>query len=227
VPNNNQQASSLVEEICKKQNLSPIGIISDQEYDSQSAMKSLLKKIKMVGKPDPVQFSINNSDQDLTYILNQLINADLKALVMLVKPVNAVKIIKLIQSKKANFSLFSTGSILNDNDVSNSDMKVIESEVRVSSTQRIKSKQISFNEKFQKQFGNIPGPVATYAYDGMNLLIESIKKTGLEREKIQKAMSEIHYEGVTGLIQFDQKGNRSGSIILTPIKDGTPSILEK
>lgn len=227
VPNNDQQATVLVEEIYSKQNSGTIGLISDQEYDSQSALRSFQEKAKMAGISNLKQFSLNGTVQDISNLINQLVQAELNGVVLLVKPANAVKIIEQIRLKKMNLDLFSTESILNDNDVSNLDMKVIESEVRVSSTQRIKSKQISFNEEFQKQFGIIPGPVATYAYDGMNLLIESIKKAGLEREKIQKAMSEIHYEGVTGLIQFDQKGNRSGSIILTSIKDGTPSILEK
>jgi ABC-type branched-subunit amino acid transport system substrate-binding protein len=41
-------------------------------------------------------------------------------------------------------------------------------------------------------------------------LIEAVKEAGTERENIQKAMAKIRYEGVTGTIQFDDKGNRKG-----------------
>lgn len=227
VPNNNQQASALVEEICRKQNISRVGMVSDQEYDSQSALKSFLKKVKMAGKPDPVQFSLDGSDRDLADLLNQMAKADLKGAVLFVKPESALKIIQQMQAKNMNIPVFSTLSVLDENKVSNSEMKTMENRIQVTSSPWLKTKRSPFNDEFQKKYGNVPGTVATFAYDGMNLLIEAIKKSGLDREKIQKGLSEIHYEGVTGLIQFDQKGNRSGSLIVTPVKKGSPAILEK
>lgn len=222
VPNNNLQASALVDEICQKQNLSPIGLISDQEYDSQSALKSFLKKNKLAGKPDPVQFNVNVIDQDLTDLLNKLVKANLKGIVLFVKPGTAVKIIQQMQSKKMNFPVFSTLSVLNENEVTNSEMKMMENRIQVTSSPWLKSKLISFNDEYQMKYGNLPGTIAIFAFDGMNLLVEAIKKAGLERENIQKAFSEIQYEGVTGLIQFDKKGNRIGTIGFVNIAGGYP-----
>jgi len=227
VPNNNQQSVALVEEICQKQNLNPVGLVSDQEYDSQSALKSFLKKNKLAGNPDPVQFSINSTDQDLTHLMSQMVKADLKAVVLFVKAGIAVKIIQQVQSRKMNFPVFSTLSVMNENEVTNTEMKMMENRVQVTSSLWLTSKQNTFNSEFQLKYGNKPGTAATFAYDGMNLLIEAIKKSGLERENIQKALSEIQYEGVTGLIQFDQKGNRLGSLVVAPVKNGSPAILEK
>jgi ABC-type branched-subunit amino acid transport system substrate-binding protein len=64
--------------------------------------------------------------------------------------------------------------------------------------------------------------VAAYAYDGMNVLIEAIRITGQDRDKLQKSMAEIKYEGVTGIIQFDEKGNRKGIPGFVQIKNGLP-----
>jgi len=227
VPNNNQLASVLVDEICQKQNLHPIGLISDQEYDSQSALKSFVKKNKMAERPDPLQFSVSNADLNFTDLLNQLAKANLKAVVLFVKPGTAAKIIQQLQSKKMNLPVFSTLSVLNENELTNLEMKSMENRIHVISSMWLKSKRVSFNDEFQRKYGHLPGAVATIAYDGMNMLIEAIKKGGIERENIQKALSEIQFEGVTGLIQFDKKGNRSGSLIVTLVKDGTPAILEK
>lgn len=222
VPNNNQQASALVDEIYSKQSLYPVGLISDLEYDSQSALNSFLNKAKVSGKPDPVKFSVNNTDRNFTDLLNQLVKADLKAVVLFVKPATAAKIIQQLQSKKMNFPVFSTLSVLNENEVLNSEMKTWENKIQVTSSMWLKSKQASFTDEFQLKYGHLPGAVATFAYDGMNLLIEAIKKAGVERENIQKSITEIQFEGVTGLIQFDKKGNRSGSMVVTPVKNGSP-----
>jgi ABC-type branched-subunit amino acid transport system substrate-binding protein len=76
----------------------------------------------------------------------------------------------------------------------------------------LKSKLISFNDEAQMKYGNLPGTIATFTFDVMNLLVEAIKKAGLERENIQNAFSEIHYRGVTDLNQFDKKWNRIRTI---------------
>lgn len=222
VPNNNQQASALVDEIFPKRNLNPVGLVSDQEYDSQSALKSFLQNVKITGKPDPLQFSFNPTDEDLTDLLNQLVKTNLKAVVLFVKPGIAMKIIQQMQLRKLNFPVFSTLSVLNENEVSNSGMKTMENRIQITSSPWSKSRQSSFNDEFQRKYGNLPGTVAAFSFDGMNVLVEAIKKTSLERENIQKALSEIHYEGVTGILQFDQKGNRSGSVVVTLVKNGSP-----
>ena len=52
---------------------------------------------------------------------------------------------------------------------------------------------------------------ASFSFDGMSVLIEAIKSAGSnDREKIQKSLENIRYNGVTGIIQFDEKGNRMG-----------------
>jgi ABC-type branched-subunit amino acid transport system substrate-binding protein len=54
----------------------------------------------------------------------------------------------------------------------------------------------------------------------MNLIIEVIKNSGLEQEKIQDVLSKIKYKGVTGTIQFDKYGKRLGAPMLVHLKNG-------
>jgi branched-chain amino acid transport system substrate-binding protein len=86
-------------------------------------------------------------------------------------------------------------------------------------------KSTAFRQEYQKSWKRIPGMVASFAYDGMNLLIEAIKRAGApDREKIQESLKIINYEGVTGLIRFDEKGNRLGPFKTTELKNGIPVI---
>ncbi len=69
----------------------------------------------------------------------------------------------------------------------------------------------------------MPGMVAAYAFDGMNLLIEAIRiSQSTELEKIKQALLQIRYEGVTGPIRFDAKGNRDGNFAVMKILNGLP-----
>jgi len=225
VPNNNQQAVALVDEIRSEKNLLSVALVSDLEYDSQSILKSYMKRSKIAGNPDPLQYNIDGTERAITDLVNKLEKAGIKSLVMFVKTEIAVKIADQFRLKKMNIQLFSTQSVLNEDVISDFEMNKWTNQIQVSSSQWSNSTQNTFRTEFQNKFGHFPGTVATFTYDGMNLLIESVRKAGFEREKIQRALSEIHYEGVTGLIQFDQKGNRSGTVVITPVKNGTPALL--
>jgi ABC-type branched-subunit amino acid transport system substrate-binding protein len=57
----------------------------------------------------------------------------------------------------------------------------------------------------------------------MNVLIEAIRQAGnSDREMIQKSLKNIHFNGVTGPIQFDDKGNRTGKFEIMKTMNGLP-----
>jgi branched-chain amino acid transport system substrate-binding protein len=88
-------------------------------------------------------------------------------------------------------------------------------------------KRLTFRNEFQKIYGKAPGAVAEYSFDGMSLLIDAIRSGGPDRENIQNALTKIQFEGVTGPIQFDDKGKRSGAAKLMEIKNGISVPVEK
>ncbi|MFH1074973.1 MAG: branched-chain amino acid ABC transporter substrate-binding protein [Candidatus Firestonebacteria bacterium] len=66
-----------------------------------------------------------------------------------------------------------------------------------------------FVKKFRKRFGEIQ-TYAPYAYDAANLIIEAYRQTGTsDRKTISETMKKIkNFNGVTGNIEFDEKGDR-------------------
>jgi ABC-type branched-subunit amino acid transport system substrate-binding protein len=90
---------------------------------------------------------------------------------------------------------------------------------------------VSFAQRFKERFGEKPESFAAHAYDGMTLLIEAIRKAGLNRARIRDALTDVKYfRGVTGEITFDATHNDVGSIWLALVRQGKfhffPSPLE-
>jgi ABC-type branched-subunit amino acid transport system substrate-binding protein len=57
----------------------------------------------------------------------------------------------------------------------------------------------------------------------MRVLIEAIRQSGnSDREMIQNSLKNIRFNGVTGPIQFDDKGNRLGKFEMMKTKNGHP-----
>ncbi len=81
----------------------------------------------------------------------------------------------------------------------------------------------SFRERFLKRFHEEPDPYASYAYDGMNMLIAAIEKGGLNRGRIMDALREYEmkgYQGASGPAFFDYTLNNISPVTLGQVRNG-------
>ena len=222
VPNDLQQAAAFIEEIYNKRKITKIAAVADNGYDSKLALDSFLKETKIAGKADPLQFFYENSSQNFNVLLDQIYKADVNCIILFGQPSASLKIIQQIRQRKMTQPVFGSLSVLGENELSGQEWKNFEGVVLVSSGHLLRSQGLDFRQEFQRTYGNMPGAKAAYAFDGMNLIIETIRNAGLDREKIQKSLSKINYDGITGEIRFDDKGNRVGTAELMKIKNGIP-----
>lgn len=85
-------------------------------------------------------------------------------------------------------------------------------------------KLAAFREAYIKRFGMDPDVFAVHAYDGMNLIIESIHKAGLNRVLIRDVLTDMKtfqgYEGASGKIIFDATWNNIRSIYWAKVNNG-------
>ncbi|MCJ7758634.1 MAG: ABC transporter substrate-binding protein [Gillisia sp.] len=227
VPNDNKQANAFIEEIYKKRKITKIAAIADNGYDSELALKTFVKTSKTEGKPELVQFFYDNSSQNFDKLLDQINKAGINGILLFGKPAASKKIIQKMRDKKMNQPIFGTLSLLGENEFAEVKLVNYEGVVLVNFGNLLGPKALSLQNEFQKKYDKMPGAVAAYAFDGMNIIVEAIENTGFDREKLQKSMSNINYQGVTGDIQFDDKGNRIGNVGLIEIKNGTPVSVNK
>jgi len=82
----------------------------------------------------------------------------------------------------------------------------------------------AFKTNYEKRYGQEPDVFAAHAYDGMNMLIEAIRKVGLNRVLIRDVLTDLKtfqgYQGVTGKVLFDGTWNNVRPIFMAEVKDG-------
>jgi branched-chain amino acid transport system substrate-binding protein len=82
----------------------------------------------------------------------------------------------------------------------------------------------AFQANYLKKYGEEPEVFAAHAYDGMNIIIEAIKKAGLNRVLIRDLLTNLKtfqgYQGVTGKIVLDKSWNDIGDIYMAKIENG-------
>lgn len=85
----------------------------------------------------------------------------------------------------------------------------------------------AFKAKFEAKYGKIQN-YAPYAYDALYVLVEAMKRAGSsDPAKYLAELPKTDYQGVTGHIRFDAKGDiTGGAVTLYQVKDGQWQTLE-
>jgi branched-chain amino acid transport system substrate-binding protein len=86
----------------------------------------------------------------------------------------------------------------------------------------------AFQDKYKAKYNIEIQIYAPYAYDAANVMIAAMKKAGsTDPAKYLPELANIQYQGVTGNIAFDEKGDiKGGGISLYQVKDGKWEYIE-
>ncbi|XZG68997.1 branched-chain amino acid ABC transporter substrate-binding protein [Chitinibacteraceae bacterium HSL-7] len=86
----------------------------------------------------------------------------------------------------------------------------------------------AFMEKFKQKFGVDVQLYAPYCYDAVKVMINAMQKAGsADPAKYLPELAKTDFEGVTGRVQFDEKGDlKNGAITLYEVKGGKWEVLE-
>jgi branched-chain amino acid transport system substrate-binding protein len=211
VANDLQQADLLIRAIYDLKANSRLAVISPDDYDAKLGLESYLKRAKAAGKPDPMQFIYNPDAGNASIVLDQIGKAGINCVLLFGKGSVYAKLLDEIVRRKMNLSLFGSLSFLGDDQTTDGLSQPYAGRVVVPSCNWSSESYKPFAEIYRHKYGSAPDALASYAFDGMNLIIEAIRREGIDRENIRKSLSTLHYQGVTGSIRFDSKGNRVGN----------------
>jgi branched-chain amino acid transport system substrate-binding protein len=225
VSNGFQQADALIREIEENKKHDRIAVIHDDDYDSGSAMNCFLEKLKSRGAPEPLKLACD--PDNVNDLMAKIKAGNIDCITLFVAPPALFKLIEKLRLGNLNQPVYCPVFQLDENKIPASDTKIYDNVIFVYPVNSLGKPWMTFSQQYQTKFGRYPGTVAACAYDGMSLLIKAIRSGGTDREKLQAALKSIKYEGVTGTVQFDDKGNRIGIPGLARIKNGIPVPLSR
>ena len=227
IPNDDQQAQALIQEIYRERQLSRVAIIGTGDYDSRLAVRSFIKGIASEKHPMPRHYMIRSPEEDIRKILGEIGEHGSEAIVLFGTPDLARLIVPLLRQQDMNLPVFGTLWIADDQRASDPDWELLEGMILVSPGHWFTSEGIVFQESFREAFGYRPGASAAYAYDATRLIIEVINARGTDRDQVIDGCAVVHYKnGVTGEIRFDGDGNRVGLPGMMTVRDGKPQAVK-
>ncbi|MFQ5865768.1 MAG: ABC transporter substrate-binding protein [bacterium] len=226
VPDDRQQAVVLVREVFQTRRLKRVATVAEGTYDAHMAAATFAKIAASVGYGLTLQLSYRAADHDFHDLFSQIEHANIEGVVLFGQPSPTATLVQQMRALGMKQALFGPLSLANDEFLRLAGT-CLERAVLVAPGHWRTAEGKSFRRDFQNIYGCQPSAVAAYAYDGMRLIIEAIRRVGLDRKKIRDTLATTDYlQGVTGTIRFDASGNRAGSVGLTEIIKGRPSFLQ-
>ncbi|MEX2566515.1 MAG: ABC transporter substrate-binding protein [Cyclobacteriaceae bacterium] len=204
IPSDKQQAETLTEYIFRVRGLNNIAVIYSNHYDSRMAANAFNRLASEKLHYSIQTFEYDQQKMEFESLLLQLKNDDKDGIVHFGldrELINLLSAMEKTDFKKPVFIPLTFQSELMDTDHSFE----IYSVCPIKWPPQFDSGFISL---FKKQFQRNPGLIAAYSYDGIQILVESIRNKGYSRREIRDRLSVLDYPtGVTGQIRFNNNGD--------------------
>jgi branched-chain amino acid transport system substrate-binding protein len=208
MPNDKQQAEALITDIYAVHKYSRVVTLCDDSYESKQAQETFLKYLQPKIHKQPRQLQYEGSNRT-SLLFDRIADANPECIILFCRPTASHEIVRSLRQRQVKTPLYGTLTILDENELTQPQLSLFSDRLKVPAGLPYGPAYQAFKQQYFKLYGRVPGMVAAYAYDATNMLIEAIRQAGSrDREKIQKAIYSIRYEGVTGIISFDNHGNR-------------------
>jgi len=223
-PDDRQQGYALADYIFKQQKLKRIGVIRAQTRYGRMGVTKFFDEAKRMGHVPVLEVKFLRGDTDFSAQLRLLQNAHLDGVVIWGEAAEAGLILKQMRSMGMQLPVFGASRLdyptMLEVAGAAAEGLVTTCALDLSTDD---SQWLEFQNKYRAKFNSDPDAYAAYAYDGMNMLLASIEKAGLNRGEIMDAFRDYQksgYQGVTGRAQFDYTLNNIAPIAMVRVEGG-------
>lgn len=223
-PDDRQQSYALAGYIFGQLKLKNVGVIRDVTRYGRMGDKIFIDEARRIGHEPMLEVKYDVGETDFTKQLLLLRNIGIDGLVIWGNAQDAGRIIKQMRALGMKQPVFGSSHVAYP-DVINIAGPAADGLVVISAMDptRDDPKWQAFRSSYQQRFHEEPDPFASYAYDGMNILIGAIRKAGLNRGRIMDALRDYEmtdYQGVSGTAFFDFTLNNIAPVMFAQVKDG-------
>lgn len=207
IPSDLQQAERMVRHIYQGEGLKQVAIVSSDSYDQSLAVRSFAGTIQNHGYPAPLQIQYEEKSFNFADVLQAVIAHDIEGVIYLGYPGHARQFISEMERAGMRIPVYSTLAILNTDDVKLRDY-LSNNITHICTGFRDSVNQENFSSNFEAVYGYKPGIVASYSYDGLNILFDGFKNGAIKSEELRNHLMDMSdFKGVTGNISFLENGD--------------------
>jgi len=221
-PDDRQYNYALLNEIYNKRKYTRTGIIRANSRYGRMGTKEFVDGAKRLGYPVSIRQVYFPGETNFDEYLENIRRADAEAVLIWGEVDEIARIITQMRESGMNQVVFSSHKVVSDTFIKLAG-GYAEGVIGVYPFNPTAENQklSSFIENYTERFGEKPNTLAIQAYDGTTILINSIRKAGLNRALVRDELTSIrHTEGLTGEIVLDDSWNNVSPVWLAEYRDG-------
>jgi branched-chain amino acid transport system substrate-binding protein len=225
IPNDDQQARAILE-LSDQNGSGKLAVVSDDRYDNHNAARSFTRIAALENRAVPLILPVDPSETETDRLLKQLRSSEIKHLVLPFRSGFTVKLLESVRITLPGVIIYGTLGFIADMVPGDPAWQDLEGMVFVSPGFLYTRDGATFEKKYVDRTGFPPPISSAYTYDGVHMVIEAILRAGPDREAIKETLASMKgFQGTTGPIEFDGKGNRTGPVRFMRVEKGIPVLL--
>ena len=223
-PDDRQQGYTLADYVFKTLKLKRVGVLRTQTRYARLGVEKFNDEARRMGRQPVLEVKFERGDKDFTRQLQMLRDAKVEGVILWGEAADAGLILKQMRAMGMKQPVFGGSRIAHPPllEIAGPAAEGLVVTAALDPT-RNDPKWVAFRDAYRQKFNEEPIDYAAYAYDGMNLLITAIEKTGLNRGRIMDVFRSYQmktYQGVAGPIYFDHTLNNLAPVNLARVKNG-------
>ena len=222
VADDRQQNYALAMHMFKDKGIKNVAVLRSNSRYGRVGVGEFIDAYRRLGQPIQLHLRYAPGDTAITDQLIRIKQSSAEAVLIWGNDTEAAHIVNKMRSMGMTQSIFACDRVLSDKFL---ELTGKNSEGLVASSlynpQSSDPAYLNFVKLYQGKYNEPPGPFASHAWDGMNILFKSINSAGLNKALIRDELTSIgKYNGVTGEIIFDATWNDIGAVWLAEVKNG-------
>ena len=205
-PNSNSQALAFEKELLQKKGHRKILLVSDGSYDANLDREHFLKMADTKGKLNMEQLDYRNQQTSET----DFSAASYDAVILFGEPSSLGTAFSKLQENYGRTMVYGSFTMLGEGAFAHFDAEGLNKLKVMGSGSWLAMDQEPWHMEFVKEFNRRPGATVAYTYDATSLLLNAIRASVADGSGLLEHISKTEYNGLTGVISFDTRGNRRG-----------------
>jgi ABC-type branched-subunit amino acid transport system substrate-binding protein len=225
IPDDRQSGYVLVDRVFEKDGHSRVAVIRTNSRYGRVGIMHFTKSATRIGFPLIIEERFNDGETDFKEQLTRIKETSPDAIMIWGNPKESGLILKQLREMGMKQPVYGSDRMVNPEFLGSAG-KWAEGVVTTCqyNPNADDPKLKKFQTDYRERFGQEPDVFAAFAFDGMNLIVEAIRKAGLNRALIRDLLTDLKtfqgYEGVTGKIIFDASWNNIRPIFMAEVHNG-------